>query len=99
MIVREIGLAKNNLISWQEFQEMYLGDLVMVKVGHIYMDYEESKKKNLQLDLNDLQHPEREPRGQEKISGLVQPYPDRRASGYKPCTNGNPETADFRKKR
>ena len=54
MILREIGLAKNNLISWQEFKEMYPGDLTMMKVGHVYMAYEESKRKNLQLDLNDL---------------------------------------------
>jgi len=54
MIVREIGLAKNNLITWQEFKEMYLGDLTMMKVGHVYMAYEESKRKNLQMDLNDL---------------------------------------------
>jgi len=54
MIVREIGLAKNNLISWQEFKEMYLGDFTMMKVGHVYMAYEESKRKNLQYDLNDL---------------------------------------------
>lgn len=54
MIVREIGLAKNNLITWQEFKEMYQGDITMMKVGHVYMTYEESKRKNLQLDLNDL---------------------------------------------
>jgi DNA helicase II / ATP-dependent DNA helicase PcrA len=54
MIVREIGLAKNNLITWQEFKELYPGDLMMMKVGHVYMAYEESKRKNLQLDLNDL---------------------------------------------
>jgi DNA helicase-2/ATP-dependent DNA helicase PcrA len=54
MIVREIGLAKNNLITWQEFKEMYQGDLAMMKVGHVFMAYEESKRKNLQLDLNDL---------------------------------------------
>ncbi len=54
MIVREIGLAKNNLITWQEFKEMYVGDFTMMKVGHVYMAYEESKRKNLQMDLNDL---------------------------------------------
>lgn len=54
MIVREIGLAKNNLITWQEFKDIYRNDQTMMKVGHVYMVYEESKKKNLQLDLNDL---------------------------------------------
>ena len=54
MIVREIGLAKNNLITWQEFKDIYQGDLMMMKIGHVYMAYEESKRKNLQLDLNDL---------------------------------------------
>jgi len=54
MIVREIGLAKNNLITWQEFKEMYQGDITMMSIGHVYMTYEESKRKNLQLDLNDL---------------------------------------------
>lgn len=54
MIVREIGLAKNNLITWQEFKEMYQGDITMMKIGHVYMSYEESKRKVLQLDLNDL---------------------------------------------
>ncbi len=54
MLVREIGLAKNNLIRWPEFKQMHAGDPAMMKVGHVYMAYEESKKKNLQLDLNDL---------------------------------------------
>jgi DNA helicase-2/ATP-dependent DNA helicase PcrA len=54
MIIREIGLAKNNLISWAEFKEMYSGDPTMLKIAHIYMAYEETKRKNLQLDLNDL---------------------------------------------
>jgi len=54
MIVREIGLAKNNLITWQDFKEIHAGDLMMMKIGHIYMAYEEVKKRNLQMDLNDL---------------------------------------------
>jgi DNA helicase-2/ATP-dependent DNA helicase PcrA len=54
MILREIGLAKSNLIGWQEFKEMYLGDRVMAAIGQVYMAYEETKRKNLQFDLNDL---------------------------------------------
>ena len=54
MIMREITLAKNNLISSREFLEMYPNDLTMRKIGQVYLLYEETRKKQLKLDLNDL---------------------------------------------
>ena len=54
LIIREIGLAKNNLITWQEFPELYPADVTMQKIGQLYLHYEEAKRQMLKLDLNDL---------------------------------------------
>jgi len=53
-ILREISLAKNNLISAQVFQEIYLDDPTMEIIGQIYHAYETEKQKNFLLDFNDL---------------------------------------------
>lgn len=54
MVLREISLAKNNLVSLEEFQEMYLGEETMQQVAQVFAAYEAEKKKNLLLDFDDL---------------------------------------------
>jgi len=54
MILREIGLAKNNLISVDEFDALFDHDETMVKICDIYRAYEEDKPKKLLMDFNDL---------------------------------------------
>ena len=53
-IVREISLAKNNLISVKEFRQLYDGDQTMNKIADVYQVYEDVKAKKLLLDFNDL---------------------------------------------
>jgi len=45
MVLREIGLAKNNLISVSEFGDLYEGDATMCKIRDIYESYEREKEK------------------------------------------------------
>jgi DNA helicase-2/ATP-dependent DNA helicase PcrA len=54
MILREIGLAKNNLISIDEFDALYGHDETMIKICEIYRAYEADKLKKLLVDFNDL---------------------------------------------
>jgi DNA helicase II / ATP-dependent DNA helicase PcrA len=54
MVLREISLAKNNLISVQEFREIYTGDRTMLTVADIYQAYDEEKARKLLLDFDDL---------------------------------------------
>jgi DNA helicase-2/ATP-dependent DNA helicase PcrA len=54
MILREIGLAKNNLISVDEFDALYGHDETMIKICEIYRAYEADKLKKLLADFNDL---------------------------------------------
>jgi DNA helicase-2/ATP-dependent DNA helicase PcrA len=54
MVLREISLAKNNLISVQEFRDLYQGDKTMLKVADIYEAYDREKSKKLLLDFDDL---------------------------------------------
>jgi len=54
MTLREISLAKNNLISVEEFRELYAGDKNMLRVGDIYEAYEKEKSKKLMMDFDDL---------------------------------------------
>ena len=53
-ILREISLAKNNVISAEEFREIYLDDPTMEIIGQIYQAYETEKTKSFLLDFNDL---------------------------------------------
>ena len=53
-VLREINLAKNNIISAQEFREIYLDDPTMEAIGKLYQAYEEEKQKSYLLDFNDL---------------------------------------------
>jgi len=54
MVLREISLAKNNLISVDEFRALYEGDKSMIKVGDIYESYDREKSKKFLLDFDDL---------------------------------------------
>ncbi len=54
MLLREISLAKNNLISSEELKLMYEGDPTMVKVAHVYDAYDKEKKKRMLMDFDDL---------------------------------------------
>ena len=53
-VLREINLAKNNVISAQDFREIYLDDPTMEAIGKLYQAYEEEKQKSYMLDFNDL---------------------------------------------
>jgi len=54
MVLREISLAKNNLIDVAEFRELYGDDKTMQKVGDIYEAYDQEKQKRLLMDFDDL---------------------------------------------
>ena len=53
-ILREISLAKNNLIDVEEFRELFVGDKTMIKIADIYERYDELKDKEMLLDFDDL---------------------------------------------
>ena len=53
-LLREISLAKNNLIDVEEFKSLYESDKTMVKVANIYESYEKEKSKKYLLDFDDL---------------------------------------------
>lgn len=53
-LLQEISLAKNNLISVQEFHDLYGSDKTMVKVAGIYESYEKEKAKKFLMDFDDL---------------------------------------------
>ncbi|MGD9732979.1 MAG: ATP-dependent helicase [Desulfamplus sp.] len=54
LIIREINLAKNNIITPDDFKEFYNQDITMKSIGAIYSAYEDEKHKKLMLDFNDL---------------------------------------------
>ena len=54
MVLREISLAKNNLIDVDEFRALYEGDQSMLKVADIYEAYDRAKSKKFLLDFDDL---------------------------------------------
>ena len=54
MILSEISLAKNNLISVQEFKDLYDSDRTMQKIAEVYEAYDAEKKKKMLLDFDDL---------------------------------------------
>lgn len=53
-LLREISLAKNNLIGVEEFRALYESDKMMSKVANIYESYEKEKAKKYLLDFDDL---------------------------------------------
>jgi DNA helicase II / ATP-dependent DNA helicase PcrA len=54
MVLREISLAKNNLIGIEEFRDLYAGDKTMLKVGNVYESYDREKSKKMLMDFDDL---------------------------------------------
>jgi DNA helicase-2/ATP-dependent DNA helicase PcrA len=54
MVLREISLAKNNLIDVEEFRALYEGDNTMLKVADIYELYDLEKQDRLLMDFDDL---------------------------------------------
>ncbi|MGA2226388.1 MAG: ATP-dependent helicase [Syntrophobacteraceae bacterium] len=54
MVLSEISLAKNNLISVQEFKDLYDSDRTMQKIADVYEAYDAEKKKKMLLDFDDL---------------------------------------------
>ncbi len=54
MALREISLAKNNLITVDEFKELYEGDKTMLKIGDVYEAYDHEKSKKMLYDFDDL---------------------------------------------
>jgi len=54
MVLREISLAKSNLVGVDEFGDLFTGDKTMQKIGRIYEEYEDEKSKRMLLDFDDL---------------------------------------------
>jgi DNA helicase-2/ATP-dependent DNA helicase PcrA len=54
MVLREISLSKNNLISAEDMKILYEGDKTMLKVADVYQRYDEEKRKKMLLDFDDL---------------------------------------------
>jgi len=54
MILREIGLAKNNLISVEEFRDLYADDKMMQKVADVYDHYDQEMARKMLLDFDSL---------------------------------------------
>src|SRR5208337_939076 len=54
MVLSEISLAKNNLISVQEFKDLYKGDKTMQKVAGVYEAYAREKGRRMFMDFDDL---------------------------------------------
>jgi len=54
MVMQEISLAKNNLISVEEFRTLYDGDKTMLKVADVYERYDLEKEKKYLYDFDDL---------------------------------------------
>jgi len=54
MVLREISLAKNNLITVDEFKELYVGDKTMLKIADVYEAYDREKSKKMLYDFDDL---------------------------------------------
>jgi len=54
MVLKEISLSKNNLISLDEFYELYAGDKTMLEVADIFSEYEKQKSKKMLRDFDDL---------------------------------------------
>jgi len=44
MVLREISLAKNNLITLDEFRVLYEGDKTMLRIADVYEEYEKAKR-------------------------------------------------------
>lgn len=54
MIMREISLAKNNLISVEEFKTLFTEDKTMLKIADVYDLYDREKARKYLVDFDDL---------------------------------------------
>ena len=54
LVLKEISLAKNNLIQAEEFYELCEGDKTMTQVAGVFQNYEEAKQKAMFKDFDDL---------------------------------------------
>jgi len=54
MVLREISLAKNNLIRVDEFRQLYEGDKTMLKIADVFEAYDQEKSKRMLMDFDDL---------------------------------------------
>ncbi len=54
MVMREISLAKNNMVSSSDFRVLYEGDKTMQQVADVVEEYESRKAKKLMFDFDDL---------------------------------------------
>ena len=54
VVLREIGLSKNNLISVDEFKELHNGDKTMQKIADIFQAYDDEKFRKMLYDFDDL---------------------------------------------
>lgn len=53
-VLREISLAKNNIIDPAEFRALFDGDKTMLRIADIYQAYDDAKDQKLLLDFDDL---------------------------------------------
>ena len=53
-VLREISLAKNNIIDPAEFRAMFEGDKTMAQIADIYQAYDDAKANKMLLDFDDL---------------------------------------------
>ena len=53
-VLREISLAKNNIIDPPEFKALFEGDRTMARIADIYQAYDEAKATKMLLDFDDL---------------------------------------------
>ncbi|WP_319408766.1 ATP-dependent helicase [uncultured Desulfosarcina sp.] len=53
-VLREISLAKNNIIDPEEFKALFEGDKTMTQIADIYQAYDEAKDNKMLLDFDDL---------------------------------------------
>jgi DNA helicase II / ATP-dependent DNA helicase PcrA len=53
-VLREISLAKNNIIDPTEFRDLFEGDKTMMQIADIYQAYDDAKANKLLLDFDDL---------------------------------------------
>jgi DNA helicase-2/ATP-dependent DNA helicase PcrA len=53
-VLREISLAKNNLVTVEEFRCLYDNDKTMLKIADIYESYDREKLKKYLMDFDDL---------------------------------------------
>ena len=53
-VLREISLAKNNIIDPAEFRVLFEGDKTMLQIADIYQAYQNAKNNKMLLDFDDL---------------------------------------------